>query len=382
MDIQPFHIHVPESDLSDLLDRLIQTRWPDEIEGAEWDYGSNLAYTKELVEYWISEFEWRPQEASLNSLSNFRAEVDDGLSIHFIHEKGVGPDPMPLIITHGWPSSIAEMQKIIPLLTDPGSHGGDPAAAFDVVVPSMPGYGYSDRPKNPGMNPTEIARLWHKLMTEGLGYERFAAQGGDWGSAITSRLGFDYPDNVAGIHITMAGSVVPTPPDSELTDAERQHVAERAEWQQSEGGYGHIQGTKPQTLAYGLNDSPAGLAAWIVEKFRTWSDCNGDVETRFTKEELLTNIAIYWFTQSISSSVRLYYESRRSSSAFGFREKVTVPTAFAAFPVEIGHPPREWVERAYNVQRWTQMPTGGHFAAQEEPELLAQDIREFFSTVR
>jgi pimeloyl-ACP methyl ester carboxylesterase len=180
----------------------------------------------------------------------------------------------------------------------------------------------------------------------------------------------------------MAGSVVPTPPDSELTDAERQHVAERAEWQQSEGGYGHIQGTKPQTLAYGLNDSPAGLAAWIVEKFRTWSDCNGDVETRFTKEELLTNIAIYWFTQSISSSVRLYYESRRSSSAFGFREKVTVPTAFAAFPVEIGHPPREWVERAYNVQRWTQMPTGGHFAAQEEPELLAQDIREFFRTVR
>lgn len=382
MDIQPFHIHVPETDLSDLRDRLILTRWPDEIEGSAWGYGSNLAYTKELIEYWISDFDWRTQETALNSLSNFRVEVDDGMSIHFIHEKGVGPNPMPLIITHGWPSSIAEMQKIIPLLTDPGSHGGDPADAFDVVVPSMPGYGYSDRPRNPGMNVTEIARLWHKLMTEGLGYERFAAQGGDWGAAVTSRLGFDYPDSVAGIHITMAGAASSTPPDAELSDAERQYLAERREWQNSEGGYGHIQGTKPQTLAYGLNDSPAGLAAWIVEKFRTWSDCNGDVETRFTKDELLTNITIYWATKSISSSVRLYYESRRSPTTFPDGKKVTVPTAFAAFPVEIGHPPREWVERAYNVQHWTQMPTGGHFAAHEEPELLAEDIREFFRSVR
>jgi len=382
MEIQPFHIHVPETDLTDLRDRLVLTRWPDEIEGSAWDYGSNLAYTKELIEYWITDFDWREQEAKLNGFSNFRAEVDDGLSIHFIHEKGVGPNPMPLIITHGWPSSIAEMQKIIPLLTDPGSHGGDPADAFDVVVPSMPGYGYSDRPTKPGMNPAEIARLWHKLMTEGLGYERFAAQGGDWGAGITTQLGFHYPDNLSGIHITMAGSTLHTPPDSELSDAERVYVAERAKWQQDEGGYGHIQGTKPQTLAYGLNDSPAGLAAWIVEKFRSWSDCNGDVESRFSKDELLTNITIYWATKSISSSVRLYYESRRSPTTITADDKVTVPTAFAAFPVEIGHPPREWVERAYNLQHWTQMPKGGHFAAQEEPELLAADIREFFRSVR
>lgn len=381
-DIQPFHIHVPETDLSDLRDRLVLTRWPDEIDGAGWSYGSNLAYTKELVEYWIEEFDWRSQEAKLNRFSNFRTEIDDGLNVHFIHEKGVGPNPMPLIITHGWPSSVAEMTKIIPRLADPGAHGGDPADAFDVVAPSMPGYGFSDRPKTSGMNPGEIARLWRRLMTERLGYRRFAAQGGDWGAGITSQLGYNYPDNVVGIHITMASGVGPPPPDSELSEAERSHLAERAEWIQSEGGYGHIQGTKPQTLAYGLNDSPAGLAAWIVEKFRTWSDCDGDVERRFTKDELLTNITIYWATQSISSSVRLYYESRRSPVAFNPQNPVTVPTAFAAFPVEIGHPPREWVERGYNVQRWTQMPTGGHFAAQEEPELLASDIREFFRPLR
>jgi len=215
-----------------------------------------------------------------------------------------------------------------------------------------------------------------------LGYERFAAQGGDWGSAITSRLGFDYPDNVAGIHITMAGSVVPTPPDSELTDAERQHVAERAEWQQSEGGYGHIQGTKPQTLAYGLNDSPAGLAAWIVEKFRTWSDCNGDVESRFTKDELLTNIMIYWINENVTSSTRLYFETYKAKHSGPPDTYVEAPTAFAVFPKELSRLPRSWAENSYNITRWTEMPKGGHFAAMEEPDLLVKDIRVFFKTLR
>ena len=274
------------------------------------------------------------------------------------------------------------MLKIIPLLSDPASHGADAADSFDVIVPSMPGYGFSDRPSQRGMSPQRISEIWHKLMTEGLGYDRFVAQGGDWGAQVTTTLGLEYPENVKGIHLTMAGGGPPVPDDADLSDDEKEFLAHRDWWQQAEGAYGHQHRTKPQTLSYGLNDSPAGLAAWIVEKWRTWSDCGGDIESRFSKDELLTHLTIYWATKTISSSVRLYYESALAPSALSPDNKVTVPTSFARFPVEINYPPEEWIKRFYNLVRYTRMPSGGHFAAAEEPELLAQDIRESFRSLR
>ena len=383
MDVHPFKIEVPETVLADLRKRLARTRWPDEIPGAGWDYGSNLAYVKELANYWQTGFDWRAQERAINAFPQYRATVD-GLGIHFIHQRGTGPNPLPLIITHGWPSSFVEMLKMIPLLADPGSHGGDPADSFDVVVPSMPGYGFSDHPVQRGMEASRIADLWALLMTEGLGYRRFGAQGGDWGSGVTFRLGYAYPEEVVGIHVTMAGGAGqhPGPGERELSEAERAFLEREEHWWQSEQGYMHIQRTKPQTLSYGLNDSPAGLAAWIVEKWRTWSDCDGDVERRFTKDELLTNITIYWATQTINSSTRIYYEHHRSPWTLGPGERIRVPCAFALFPKEISQPPREWVERSHNLRHWTEMPRGGHFPAAEEPELLAEDLRATFRPLR
>ncbi|HIN06810.1 MAG TPA: epoxide hydrolase [Dehalococcoidia bacterium] len=383
MDVQPFKIEVPEETLADLKERLAQTRWPDELPGTGWDYGTNMAYLKELVDYWQNSFDWRAQEEAINRFSHFKADVD-GLGIHFIHQKGVGPDPMPLVLTHGWPGSFFEMSKITPLLADPASHGGDAADAFHVVTPSMPGYGFSDHPTKPGMHVLRVSDLWVKLMKDGLGYDRFGAQGGDWGASVTAYLGFAYPENLIGIHLT--SMVRPTPymgPGSTpLSEAEQALLKQREEWMQAEGGYSHIQGTKPQTLSYGLNDSPVGLAAWLVEKYRSWSDCGGDVESRFTKDELLTTITIYWAAQIINSSTRLYYETARHPWDMKQGERISVPAAMAVFPGEISLPPREWGERSYNVQRWTEMPCGGHFAALEEPERLAEDIRAFFRPLR
>ncbi len=383
MDVQPFKIQVPDETLTDLQERLAQTRWPDEIPGSDWDYGTNLAYLKELVDYWRTSFNWRAQEEAINRFSHFMTDVD-GFGIHFIHERGKGPNPMPLVLTHGWPGSFFEMSKITPLLADPASHGGDAADAFHVVTPSMPGYGFSDHPTKPGMHVLRVSDLWVKLMTEGLGYNRFGAQGGDWGASVTAYLGFAYPENLIGIHLT--SMVRPTPymgPGSTpLSEAEQALMKQREEWLQAEGGYSHIQGTKPQTLSYGLNDSPVGLAAWLVEKYRSWSDCGGDVEKRFTKDELLTTITIYWVTQIINSSTRLYYETARHPWDMKQGERISVPAAMAVFPGEISLPPREWGERSYNVHRWTEMPSGGHFAALEEPERLAEDIRAFFRPLR
>ncbi len=323
-------------------------------------------------------------------MPQFKANID-GSSIY---AKGNGPNPMPILITHGWPGSFWEMQKILPMLTDPASHGGDAADAFDVVVPSLPGYGFSGlrqdglrqdgHRQERGMHVFKVADLWLRLMTEGLGYQRFAAQGGDWGAVVTSRLGFAHPENVIGIHVTLlVGSPSLRDPDARpLSPEEQTFMAEQRRWFQDEGGYYHIQGTKPQTLSYGLNDSPAGLAAWIVERFRAWSDCDGDVENRFTKDELLTNITIYWVTQTINSSARFYYEYSRNPWRFRPGERVNVPCAVAQFPKEIYRPPREWAERTHNVQRWTEMPSGGHFAAAKEPQLLAEDIRAFFRPLR
>ena len=383
MEVRPFTIAVENSVLDDLRQRLADTRWPDEIPNTGWDYGSNLAYLKELVEHWRTKFDWRAQEAKLNAFSHFKSEVD-GLDIHFIHEKGKGPNPIPLVITHGWPSCFFEMTKIIPLLADPASHGGDAADSFDVVAPSLPGFGFSDHAQDRGMEVQRVAGMWNKLMTENLGYPKFAAQGGDIGSGVTARLGYAHADTLYGIHLTSITRPTPYmgPGSRPVTDAEQALITQRDKWFADEGGYNHIQGTKPQTLAYGLNDSPAGLAAWIVEKYRTWSDCGGDVEKSYTKDELLTIVTIYWVTQTISSSTRMYYENQKSLWTMNKEEKVPAPAGMAMFPQEISKPPKEWGERSYDVRRWTEMTSGGHFAALEEPQLLAEEVRAFFRGFR
>ncbi len=376
--VEPFRIAVPDSVLVDLRERLARTRLPDEVPDTGWEYGTNLAYLRELIEYWRTRYDWRKHEAELNRFAQFMTEVD-GLRIHFIHEEGRGPNPKPLLLLHGWPGSICEFVRIIPMLADPAAHGGDARDSFTVIAPSLPGYGFSGHPRARAMNIQAMAEIFHKLMTEVLGWRRYAVQGGDWGSAITSRLGEMHAPSLFGIHLNMI-AVGPAEGRNapELTPEEKAFLSDLEKFRTAETGYQWIQGTKPQTLAYGLNDSPAGLAAWIVEKFRTWSDCKGDVESRFTKDQLLTNIMIYWVTETINSSTRLYYEARHHPWRLKPGTKIEAPTAIAMFPGELVRPPRHWAERVYNVRRWTVMPRGGHFAAMEEPALLADDIRAFF----
>jgi pimeloyl-ACP methyl ester carboxylesterase len=400
MEVRPFEVRVPEGVFDDLQERLARTRFPDEIAGAGWDYGTNLAYMQELVEYWESGFDWREQEERLNRFTHFRAEID-GFGLHFIHERGKGEGPLPLILTHGWPSTFFEFSKVIPVLTDPESHGGGAADAFDVVVPSLPGYGFSDRPEERGFS-RRIPWLWVRLM-EGLGYTRFAAHGVDVGASVANLLGLWYPDRLVGIHVTYPAEPYLGPGVPELSEREREFLAGRPRGQEAEGGYTHIQRTKPLTLSYALNDSPAGLAAWIVEKFRAWSDCDGDVEKRFSKDELLTTVTVYWLTETIGSSFRVYrdwalgaesnryaWEGREdvprgvASRPLARDERIDVPSALALFPADPpSGMPREWVERSYSdLRRFNRMPRGGHFPAMEEPEILAQDIRSFFRPLR
>ncbi len=381
MPISPFHLPYSQSAAADLGERLGRTRWPDEVPGACWDYGTNLEFLQELCAYWQHQFDWKAQIERLTALQHFRF-LSNGPGIHFIHERGKGPAPIPIVLTHGWPGSFLEMLHIIPLLVDPEAHGCDPTDSFDVVVPSLPGYGFSDRP-GCGMNAQQIAGLWNALMHE-LGYARFGAQGGDIGASVSTCLGLRHPDSVMGIHLNyIPGSYHPFLAEGSQPNPEEERFLQQAAlWNMENGAYAHIQGTRPQTAAYGLNDSPAALAAWILEKFRAWSDCDGNVYTRFTRDELLTNITLYWMTETIHSSFRLYYEGRKSPLRFGEDDFVRVPCAIARFPREIYFPPREWVARGYNVQQWTEMPRGGHFAAAEEPALLAQDIRTFFRRFR
>ena len=381
--MEPFEIAISDEVLDDLRQRLGQTRWPDEMPGVGWDYGSNLDYIKDLCEYWRTDFDWRAQEKKLNAFNYYKSEVD-GLSIHFILEKGTGLYPMPLVITHGWPSTFFEMSKIIPLLADPGSHGGDPADSFDVAAPSLPGFGFSQASQERGMQVQKVADLWAKLMTENLGYPKFAAQGGDIGSGVTSRLGYAHSDKMIGVHHTSVTRPTPYlgPGSRPLTEAEQAHSDQRERWQQSEGGYSHIQGTKPQTLSYGLNDSPVGLAAWIVEKYRTWSDCHGDVESRYTKDDLLTIVTIYWVTQTIGRRCGC---TRRTRAPFGRWPREKRYRRRPAWPCSPRKSPSRrasGAERSYDVRRWEEMPRGGHFAALEEPELLAHEVREFFRPFR
>jgi pimeloyl-ACP methyl ester carboxylesterase len=382
MPAEPYRISVSDDVLEDLRRRIANTRWPDEIPGTAWDYGSNMAYVRELADYWLNEYDWRKHEAFLNGFDQYRADVD-GMGVHFIHVKGKGPNPMPLLITHGWPSTFWEMHKIIPMLADPASHGGDAADSFDVVVPSMPSFGFSDRTTERGWSTLRVSDLWAKLMMQVLGYERFAAQGGDWGAGVTAGLGHRHPEKMIGLHVAGVSPLPDLGPGSKpLTQAEEDYLSARARWRETEGAYGHIQGTKPQTLSYGLTDSPVGLAAWIVEKFRAWTDCNGDVESVYTKDELLTNITIYWVSQTISSSIRIYYESQRDTLSLAPGERIEVPTAVACFPKDISRPPREWGERVFDIRQWTEMPDGGHFAALEKPDRLVEDIRSHFRRLR
>jgi pimeloyl-ACP methyl ester carboxylesterase len=381
MSIQAFKIHLAQSVLDELRERLGRTRWPDEVEGAGWDYGTDLGYLKELVDFWQHTFDWRAQETRLNHFAQFRTRLD-GVSIHFVHERARHGSGIPLILTHGWPSSFIELLPLVPLLTDPRAYGMD-GPAFDVVIPSLPGYGWSSRPTHRGVTTHNTAGLWHRLMQR-LGYERYGAQGGDFGAAVTTFMALSNPKPLLGIHLSNLELAPYSGPGARpLSEAELVYLAQYHHWVEVDGGYKAIQSTRPQTLAYGLNDSPVGLAAWIVEKFRAWSDCDGDVERRFSKDDLLTTIMLYWATQTMPTSMRDYFENRWYGITLGPQDFVTVPTAVAVFAhqfVSDGTPPREWAERLYNIAQWTPMPRGAHFAAMEEPALLAGDIMAFFAT--
>ena len=380
--IRPFTIRVPDAVLADLKARLGNPRVPEALQGDGWTYGTDVTYLTQLVSYWRDRFDWRAQERALNRFEQFTTNID-GLKIHFIHVRSKRPNAFPLLITHGWPGSFVEFTKIIGPLTDPAAHGGRIEDAFDLVIPSIPGFAFSDKPREPGYDPARIGAIEATLMAR-LGYTRYGVQGGDWGSIIGTQVALNDAPHVAGLHLNMCTGAAPTGGDTNagLSDAEKERLKVRQTFQAEETGYQQIQGTKPQTIGIALNDSPVGLAAWIVEKFRTWCDCNGNPETIFTKDELLTNITLYWVTQTAASSARIYYESRHASPAPGGPRRIETPTACADFPKEIIWSPRRWLEARYNITRWTTMPRGGHFAAFEQPALLVDDVRAFFRTVR
>jgi pimeloyl-ACP methyl ester carboxylesterase len=373
--IEPFRVQVADEILDDLRRRLALTRFSDQIDGAEWDYGTDAAYLRELCRYWEQDYDWRAEERALNRFSQYTTEID-GQRIHFIHQRSSDDGALPLLVTHGWPGSVAEFSKIIDPLTAPGPD------AFHVVAPSLPGYAFSGPTRERGWDTRRVAEAFAVLMAD-LGYRLYGAQGGDWGSMVSSQVALVDPAHVVGIHLNL---VIAGPPEGEdfatLTEAEQLGLRDVARYQEVDSGYAKIQGTKPQTLGYGLNDSPAGLLAWIVEKFRTWSDCGGDVERSFTRDELLTNVMLYWVTATAHSSARLYYETQKSGRFGTPGERIEIPTGCAIFPREIARPPRRWAERQYNVVHWSEQPSGGHFAALEEPELLVDDVREFFRPLR
>jgi microsomal epoxide hydrolase len=380
----PFTLHVPDADIDDLRARLARTRLPDQAPGAPWAYGTDVDYMRGLVAYWRDGFDWRAQEQALNAFPQFTVGLPD-VQLHYLHVPGVGPDPMPLLLSHGWPGSVFEFLEIIPLLTDPARFGGDARDAFTVIAPSLPGYGLSFRPGQKRFGVPEMADCFAALMHDVLGFRRFAAQGGDWGAGITSRLGYAHADKMIGIHLNMMMAAgrdpahFPPNPSAE----EQRHLDHMAHWFREETGYQAIQGTKPQTLAFGLTDSPAGLAAWLVEKFRSWTDCGGEIETAVSRDKMLADISLYWFTGAIGSSFWPYYARLHGAAILPPGETISVPTGYAEFPCEMLHPPRSAAERVFtDIRRWSVMPKGGHFAALEQPALLAGEIAAFFRALR
>ena len=378
----PFTLHFADAALADLRDRLARTRFPDQAPDAPWAYGTDVGYLRELVDYWRDRFDWRAEEARLNAFPQFKVALH-GIDVHFLKVEGRGPKPLPLLLSHGWPGSVFEFMEILPMLTDPARFGGDPADAFTVVAPSLPGYGLSFAPNQPRFSLERIADCFADLMTDVLGYQKFAAQGGDWGAFVTSRLGFAHPKKLVGIHVNLL-SVRRDPKLIENPNAEeRVYLDQLNHFLKEETGYQWIQGTKPQTLAFGLTDSPAGLAAWIIEKFRTWSDCHGDLESVFTKDQLLADITLYWMTGAIGSSFWPYYARMHGPWPIPEGGTVDVPMGYCEFPTEILRPPRSVASLLYtDIRRWSVMPKGGHFAAMEQPAALAEEIRAFFRPLR
>ncbi len=379
----PYTVAVAEDTLVDLRERLDRTRFVDDFDGSEWTYGVSRSYLQELCEYWRTEFDWRAQEAILNSFDQFQADLD-GQPIHFIHARSTNPAALPLLLVHGWPGSIFEFTKVIGPLCDPVAHGGDETDAFHVVAPSIPGYGFSGPTIAPGWGPRRIAAAFAVLM-ETLGYDRYGAGGGDWGAIITTQLArVDEGRHVCGLHLTSPHGEPSAGDDQEqLSETDRQGLEDWAA-HQSNGTVVHVQinSTRPHTLAFALNDSPAGLAAWLLDKYRSYSDCEGEVERSFTKDELLAQITTYWVTGTIASASRLYYERVQEGTDASSRRRVEVPTGCAIFPRDVKRAPRPWVEREYNIQRWVEMPRGGHFPGVEEPELLVSELRAFFRRLR
>lgn len=379
---EPFRLSVPDAAIADLRERLARARFPDEAPVAPWSYGASLAYMRDLAEYWRTKFDWRAQEAALNAFPQFKVPLH-GIDLHYLHVPGKGPAPLPLLLMHGWPGSVFEFLDIIPRLTDPAAHGGDPADAFTVVAPSLPGYGLSFTPGQPRFGISAIADCLADLMTDVLGYSRFAAQGGDWGAFTASALGVQHPDKLIGIHLNMLALRPDVPPPANPTEEERRYHEEVRHWQREEVGYIWIQGTRPQTLAFALTDSPLGLAAWIAEKFRAWTDNDGTIESAIGRDHMLANISLYWFTGCVGASFFPYYARMHGPWPVPDGRTVDVPMGYAAFPREIRRPPRSIAEKTYtDIRRWTPMERGGHFAAMEQPEALADDIAAFFRPLR
>ncbi|GIH78992.1 microsomal epoxide hydrolase [Planobispora longispora] len=377
--IRPFRIDIPQADLDDLRDRLLRTRFPGEMPGVGWERGVPQSYLEELVDYWATAYDWREHETKINAFPQYVTTID-GQDIHFLHVRSPEPEATPLILTHGWPGSIVEFLDVIGPLTDPRAHGGDPADAFHVVIPSIPGYGFSTPVTEQGWNIRRIAQAWAELMSR-LGYERYGAQGGDWGSGISRDLGVVDPEHVIGVHLNFLLTFPSGAPGEldELTETDRERLKGLDRFMNDLSGYMKIQSTRPQTLAYGLADSPAGQLAWIVEKFREWTDSEKVPEDAVDRDRMLTNVTLYWLTNTGGSSAQLYYEFAR---AWSMPEVSTVPTGIAIFPHEVAPSVRKLAERSEVIVHWTEFDRGGHFAAMEEPDLLIGDVRAFFRALR
>ncbi|QSW97640.1 epoxide hydrolase family protein [Haloterrigena alkaliphila] len=377
--IQPFDVTVAQTEIDDLKSRLENARWPDQLPDADWEYGTERGYLQTMCEHWCEGYEWDAFEDRVNQFEQYVTSIDDQ-RIHFYHIRSPEPTARPLLLSHGWPGSVAEFLDVFGPLSDPAAHGGDSTDAFHVVAPSLPGYGFSGSTRERGYGIREVADTFAELM-EQLGYDSYFAQGGDWGALITAILGANYPDRVDAIHTNML-FVKPSSLSNPMEILDEQGMAdyrETKEFRDHETGYQELQSTKPQTLAYGLTDSPVGLAGWIIEKFHGWSDCEDDLDESFDRDRLLDNISIYWLTETINSSMRLYYETDDRAA---IPDSVDVPTGHTRYPAEIMKTPRVWAEEVYNIIQWNEQPEGGHFAAMEVPDLFVEDVRTFFQKIR